>query len=221
MIERGAVFSGCGKYRYALWRSCVSLEPDEQGNPPWPARSVGERTLGWVMLNPSSAAEDDDPTIRKCMGFAKRGSYDGIMVVNLFAFKATMPRELWKRRADIVGPDNNDAIRQALSGVDDVMYAWGATTGAASPRLLKRSLEVSDIVLGMRPKIRTFTLGFTSAGFPRHPLYVPYTMEPRVLHARQAHAKSDHPWNAGGLPPGPPAWNAPRQLELGEGAVDR
>lgn len=215
MIERGAIFSECGKYRYALWRSRMGLEPDEQGNPPWPARNVGERRLGWVMLNPSSAAEDDDPTVRKCMGFAKRGGYDGIVVVNLFAYKATDPKELWKRRRDVVGPDNDDAIRVALAGVTDVIFAWGATTGRTrTGRLMDRSLEVNNIVLAMRPRLRTFTLGFTSEGFPRHPLYAPYTTPPTVLHRREGNARN--PWTAGGDPPGPRSPERDRQLELGQ-----
>ncbi len=163
MIERAAIFSDDGKYRYALWRSPPGL---------WP--STKQELLGWVMLNPSSAAEDDDPTLRKCMGFARRAGYAGVVVVNLFAYKATDPKDLWKRRADIVGPDNDAMLHSALSGTRDVVFAWGATGGRSGMRLLDRSLEVTKIVLALRPRVATFTLGFTSEGYPRHPLYVPY-----------------------------------------------
>lgn len=89
----------------------------------------------WVMLNPSTAdGESDDPTIRKCMGFARRSSHGGIIVVNLFAYRATDPKTL-RSIADPVGPDNDDHILwacQATHGPQDStrIAGWGANPEA-------------------------------------------------------------------------------------------
>src|SRR5689334_16488446 len=78
VVRKAASISECGRYRYSLHRW-------------WGA---GER-LYFVMLNPSTAdAEVDDPTIRRCMGFARTLGFDGIGVVNLYAFRATKPADL-------------------------------------------------------------------------------------------------------------------------------
>jgi hypothetical protein len=75
---RGALLSEDGRYRYRLWRLWDDLAP----------------VMVWVMLNPSTADADlDDPTIRKCIGFAKANRHGGIIVVNLFAWRATDPKE--------------------------------------------------------------------------------------------------------------------------------
>lgn len=103
--ERGADVSADGLHRYSLWRH---WDPSKK------------RRATWVMLNPSTAdAMQDDPTIRKCIGFTKRltGDFGGIVVVNLFAYRATEPRELVMARnagADIVGVRNDSEIRRVV-----------------------------------------------------------------------------------------------------------
>ena len=110
MVDGGAFMEG--QYRYLLWRY-------------W-----GEaKRLVWVLLNPSTAdARQDDPTIRRCVGFAKGWGYDGIQVVNLFAYRATDPREL-KAVVDPVGPRNDEFIERAARGHEMVVVAWGANGG--------------------------------------------------------------------------------------------
>src|SRR5438105_288943 len=89
-----AVFGDGGRYRYSLTRE-------------WDRR--GDQAC-WIMLNPSIAnAERDDPTIRRCIGFARRWGLGGIVVVNLFGLVATYPIELARAKAPI-GPHNDDAI---------------------------------------------------------------------------------------------------------------
>ena len=72
VIRRNAELSACGKYRYRLSRIWDDKKP----------------LVLFIMLNPSTAdAEQDDPTIRRCIAFAKNWGYGGFMAGNLFAFR--------------------------------------------------------------------------------------------------------------------------------------
>lgn len=146
-----ATFSPCGAYRYTLAR--------QWGNEP-PAI--------FVMLNPSTAdAATDDPTIRRCVGFARRWHLDGIVVVNLFALRATDPRAL-RDHPDPVGPENDDRILAALEWYQSspVVAAWGAHGG-----LYGRDRAMLGLI---RDAVdRPLCLGTTRSGHPRHPLYLP------------------------------------------------
>lgn len=119
----------------------------------------------WIMLNPSTAdALEDDPTIRRCTAFTKAWGLDGLIVVNLFAHRATDPRSL-ARQADPVGPANDEFIRQAVFPWSVVVAAWGAHKMADS-----RAAEVLAILTERAGDVGC--LGMTKAGYPRHPLYV-------------------------------------------------
>lgn len=127
----------------------------------------------WVMLNPSTAdALVDDPTIRRCKGFSALWGAGGIVVVNLFALRATFPSAL-AGHPDPVGPDNDGIIRQAVLDAHRdggrIICAWGAHTFAAP-----RALDVAEGLRGME----ALCLGTTKAGAPRHPLYVRGDTEP-------------------------------------------
>lgn len=143
----GAILSGDDRYRYRLWRS-------------W---GDGER-MAWVMLNPSTAdAAVDDPTIRRCISFAKREGYDGIEVINLYALRATDPKELIVAD-DPEGPDNEKHWEEVLHdhSIGMVVAAWGAGLKAQIP---SRALSLWS--LG-----GWYCLGKTKSGEPRHPLYI-------------------------------------------------
>ena len=140
-----ATLSPCGRYRYDLTR--------RWGDGP---------TLLWVMLNPSTAdASEDDPTIRRCIGFSKRDGYGSLTVVNLFAYRATDPKAL-VTVVDPEGPDNWWHIQQAVRSSDAVVFAWGA---AQIPR-------EHHIWHGGALIPSPLCLGHTKKGAPRHPLYV-------------------------------------------------
>jgi hypothetical protein len=126
----------------------------------------------FIMLNPSTAdAGRDDPTIRKCSGFARRWQCDTLQVLNLFAVRATDPREM-KRAADPVGPDNLHWFARTLptgpSATHLVICAWGVH-GAhrGQDRLVLEWLAAHNI--------RPLALGYTRHDHPRHPLYMPYS----------------------------------------------
>lgn len=118
--------------------------------------------LDWVMLNPSTAdADQDDPTIRRCIGFARDWGFDGIRVCNLFGYRSTDPDKLTDPRIDPIGQGNRDYLKREAGPV--TVCAWGA-----HPVVLARS----DInVLAERSAL--MCLGYNRDGSPKHPLYVP------------------------------------------------
>lgn len=146
-----AVFSECGAYRYALWRDLGML---------------GEGTVTFVMLNPSTAdAEQDDPTIRRCVHYAERWGFGRLAVANLYAYRATNPKALYGVE-DPVGPENDHWIQELASDAAEVIVAWGAQRGPI-PGRDGRALELIDAA-GLIPQ----ALELTDGGYPRHPLYV-------------------------------------------------
>jgi hypothetical protein len=145
---RTAVFDASERYRYRLDRR-------------W---SQGSGRVVFVMLNPSTAdAERDDPTIRRCMGFAADWGHRGLTVVNLFAWRATKPKELTLAE-DPIGEDNDLHLRSAIQRSQRIVLAWGN-----HGRLNDRWRDVVAL-LGRRREL--FCLGKTKLGQPRHPLYV-------------------------------------------------
>lgn len=153
-VERGAVLSEDGLYRYRLWRRW--MDPSD------PAYF----DCVWVMLNPSTADADvDDPTIRRCMGFAKSWGFGGIEVVNLYALRATKPKHLLDH-PDPEGPDNVQAWAQAgmHPQMRTMVAAWGAH--CRMPGLPASRAYWSVGTAGWK------CVGWTKQGDPRHPLYV-------------------------------------------------
>jgi len=151
-VVKRAVISLCGKYRYSL------------------SRSWGDgKDVAWIMLNPSTAdACNDDPTIRKCIGFAKAWGFSGINVVNVAAYRATDPKNLraaQKSGVNVVGVYNEQYATKVLGESDLVVVAWGA-------------YDVSGFELANESFLRKFSnvkcLGKTKGGNPRHPLMLPY-----------------------------------------------
>lgn len=142
------------RYRYMLTRT---IDPLLKGN----------GVLLFVMLNPSTADQaTDDPTIRRCVGFAKREGASLMQVVNLYAYRATDPREL-SRAEWPVGTGNDDVLKIAfLQENARIICAWGAHPMAAKayPRLRQ--------ILRLTRYPRLECLGRTRSGAPKHPLYV-------------------------------------------------
>lgn len=146
-----AIISECGQYRYALTR-----EADDAFSTRGPAL--------FIMLNPSTAdATLDDPTIRRCRGFARTWDCNGIVVANLYALRATDPVELWKH-PDPVGPLNDHYLRNLAREHETIVCAWGAN---ARP---DRVMQVRAMFNGWHHRL--MCLGVTKDGSPRHPLYV-------------------------------------------------
>jgi hypothetical protein len=120
----------------------------------------------FLMLNPSTAdAFSEDPTIRRCLSFARRENAGGLVVVNLFALRSTDPRALL-HHPDPIGRLNNAFIRQSINAGGPVIAAWGSHKAAKD-----RGPEVARSLKARGVELRC--LGRTSERQPRHPLFVP------------------------------------------------
>lgn len=128
----------------------------------------------FTMLNPSTAdGKTDDATIRKCMRFAFLWGYGGIIVVNLFAYRATKPAVLRPLAFEVaVGPLNDDYIEAAIDSAECVVCAWGSQK-FAEPRALVVTAMLRRVCLLTTPEC----LRVAQSGAPWHPLYVPYSTE--------------------------------------------
>lgn len=145
-MRKRAHISECGKYRYCLERI-------------W-GTSESPKYVCWIMLNPSTAdSEIDDPTIRRCIKFSQKFGYDGMFVVNLFALRATNPKELYKSN-DPIGPENLNAI--TFHEIYDTIAAWG------NNKIVKNWMSDNKIFL----PDKLYCLGVNKNGSPKHPLYV-------------------------------------------------
>jgi hypothetical protein len=141
------VLSPCGTWRYVLRRDF----PEGRG------------ILNFVMLNPSTAdAVRNDPTVRRCIGYAQRWGYATLLVTNIFAFRATLPRVL-AASSDPVGPENDDYLVRTARSAERVVAAWGI-----HGKLHNRSRHVLDLLRD----VPLLHLGLTRDGQPRHPLYL-------------------------------------------------
>ena len=148
-LDADALLSPDGRYRYWLTRD-------------WARGPVAT----FIMLNPSTAdASVDDPTIRRCIGFARAWGMGGLKVVNLYALRSTDPKALWTAD-DPVGPDNDFHLRDAAGWANRLSWplvaAWGANAKPDRIAVVRR-------LDGMN---RLTALGVTKDGQPRHPLYL-------------------------------------------------
>ena len=147
-MSKGAIISDCGIYRYLLWRTWDEDEP----------------VLLVIGLNPSTADETaDDPTIRRCVGYAKTWGYGGLRMVNLFAYRATSPDEMIQY-PDPVGDLNDEIILDtANDGITHAtLVAWG-NRGSH----LDRDKQVLRLITH-----EPYCLRVTAQGQPEHPLYL-------------------------------------------------
>lgn len=157
-----AELSNCGRYRYYLSRVWN-----------WNARRVL-----FIMLNPSTAnAYVDDPTIRRCIGFAKLWGYGGLSVVNLFPFRATDPRELLKADNPL-GVDNWFRLREASLAADLVVAAWG--NAPIVKAMQKRCPEYKPLRDIAKP---LHYIELAKDGTPKHPLYLRGDLYPQPFEA--------------------------------------
>ncbi|KMW58688.1 hypothetical protein AIOL_003667 [Candidatus Rhodobacter oscarellae] len=150
-----AEYSDCERYRYSLTRTW-----DHPG-----------RGVAFVMLNPSTASElRNDPTVERCERRARAMGFGAFRVVNLFAWRATDPKDL-RAAAEPVGEGNDAALLASAGWAQQIICGWG-THGAHR----QRGAQVEALLRGTGQEL--FALGLTKEGHPRHPLYVGYAQGP-------------------------------------------
>ena len=153
-MQSGAIITG--NYRYLLWRE-------------W---NNSSKTISFIMLNPSRAdAEVNDPTITRCINFAKSWGYGRLEVVNLFAYRTPHP-SLLKQAAEPIGRDNDRFIIESVEKSDRVILAWGNHGTWRKQDLYTLKL--------LKNHNHLYSLGITKRGCPRHPLYLRSTIKPQI-----------------------------------------
>ncbi|MFG0256548.1 MAG: DUF1643 domain-containing protein [Phycisphaerales bacterium JB043] len=146
--QGSAVYSPCKRYRTRLTRVWDESLP----------------VCNFCMLNPSTAtAEKNDPTVRRALGYAQRWNHGALIVTNIFALRATNPRELCET-PDPVGPGNDEAILNAAREADLVVGAWGNHA-----ELNSRGAHVIEMLTNAGVELHA--LKTTGKGHPAHPLY--------------------------------------------------
>ena len=150
---KSAVLSKNRLYRYALTRVWRSDLP----------------TVMFIGLNPSIADENiDDPTLLRCIGFADSWGYGGVVMANLFAYRATLPAEM-KKAKNPIGRGNNQWLQKLAGQSEIVIAAWGNDGG-----YLTRSQQVRKLIPGLH------YLRLNKSGEPAHPLYLPASLSPVI-----------------------------------------
>lgn len=148
-----AIFSICRRYRYKLYRG-------------W---NLSLPSVAFIGLNPSTADEHtDDPTIRRCITYAKDWGYGSLYMVNLFAFRATDPK-IMRTEPEPVGPDNNLHLENVMELVSLIICAWGVWGNH-----LDRDVDVTHLL----SRFDLYCLAKTKAGYPKHPLYLKKDLKP-------------------------------------------
>jgi len=150
-MKKDAILSNDRIYRYVLNRTWDDAKPKAM----------------FVGLNPSTADEtEDDPTIRRCIGFAQSWGYGGLIMTNLFTFRATKPKVM-KQAHDPIGSDNDKWLKQSACEADLIIAAWG-NDGAYLNRVLD--------VLAILPT--THCINKNKDGSPSHPLFLKSNLTP-------------------------------------------
>ena len=145
IIYKNATFSNCRKYRYSLSRI-------------WDKK---KKLVLFIGLNPSTANEEvDDPTIRRCVNYVQNWGYGGLIMVNLFAYRVTLPSGLKKVKYPI-GEDNDKYIMTLSKKADITVAAWGN-----NGNLYGRDKQVFDLISNL------MCLKLNKSGQPAHPLYL-------------------------------------------------
>lgn len=170
-IERVTQFSECRRYRYTLWREWDTLDMFEGCNDGERGEAIRHEYLMVIGLNPSTADETkDDPTIRKCIGFAKRWGFGALCMTNLFAWRDTKPENM-KKSPEPIGMDNRYWVAKCAAGAAMVLAAWGKN-GSHLGQENKVAMWIRDV------GVKMFCLCKNNDGSPMHPLYVPYETKP-------------------------------------------
>ena len=150
-MNADAILSADRNYRYVLSRI-------------WDEKKA---MVVFIGLNPSIADENiDDPTIIRCINFAKSWGYGGLFMLNLFAFRATKPSDMFNQ-VDPIGIENDKYIEEYSNKADKVICAWGN-----HGRYMQRSQDILNQI------DNAYYLKLNKSGEPAHPLYLKLELNP-------------------------------------------
>jgi hypothetical protein len=152
-LRSWAIFSECRRWRYVLGRE-------------WDPRGTSLVVIGH---NPSTADEtQDDPTIRRCINYAKRWGHGRYIMLNLCGWRDTDPNGL-NALDDPTGPENDFHILEQVRRPGMVLAAWGTLAAKAkNPPVRARPERVLSLVSQFAD---VHALKITGEGHPWHPLY--------------------------------------------------
>ena len=153
MITHSAAFSPCRLYRYDLWR-----------------RWSDKPYCMFIGLNPSTADEtQDDPTVRRCINYAKDWGYGGLVMTNIFAYRATLPKDM-KAQNEPIGLENDKYLKKLAKNAG-IVVAAGGKDGSH----LDRGKRVTELIQPLH------CLKKNNDGSPAHPLYLRGDLIPFLL----------------------------------------
>jgi hypothetical protein len=155
-LPSGSIISECNKYRYQLWHIWDEDKPK----------------VLFIMLNPSlSESWENNPTVKRCINFAKTWGYGGIYVGNLYAFRTPYPKEL-KKAGYPEGKENRSHLLEMGKKCELTICAWGVYSGGTE-------LENTKWIFSLFKK--PHYLALSKDGIPRHPLYLKKDLKPILL----------------------------------------
>lgn len=150
-MEKKAIISKDKIYRYKLSRTWDSTKP----------------TILFIGLNPSIADENiDDPTITRCINFAKDWGYGTLLMANLFAFRSTYSKDIYLID-DPIGKDNDHYLLECVTQSDLIVACWGN-----NGTYMNREKVIKELVPNL------YCLQKNKNGTPHHPLRPPRNIHP-------------------------------------------
>ena len=153
-MKSSAEFSPCRKYRFTLLRTWDETKPYAM----------------FIGLNPSTADEiENDPTVTRCINYAKSWGYGGLCMTNIFSYRATNPEDMIAEKEPI-GDGNDDWILKSAKEAGVVVAAWGDNGSH-----LGRSKQVRKLVPNLH------CLNLNTSGEPTHPLYQKADLKPTLM----------------------------------------
>lgn len=137
------------------------------------------RICVFIMLNPSSAdASNDDPTVGRCVAFAKSWGYDGLRIVNLVSYRSTKPAHMHTWFVRQLLPDLHEHARVALFACQRPDVAKVVVAHGVLPAFMRKH---AYFTLSSIQKYRNLhAIKLNGDGSPAHPLYLKGDLRPRL-----------------------------------------
>ncbi len=144
----------------------------------WPTGLDNELYALFILANPSTATPSDtDPTVDRCIDYAKRWGYGWARVVNVRAWRETNPKLVPADDDRAIGFSNGGHIVEQAHFAEIIICGWGKLGGTAGLRCLQLLHDEC---------FEPHALKLNKDGSPQHPLYLRADAIPFPLEARSA-----------------------------------